>query len=239
MKNKIKTAINTIAVIILPTLCFGITEYEPEDKLFIWAESGLKLRETPDFKSKVLTNIPFGKEVICKGYKSLYDYSNNSLEVEDNIETPDGELVSFKLKGNWVQIKFENIEGYVFDAYLSKFSPPTNKDENGLFAYFKARSDTLIYLEKKNPDLDHGNDKIVFSNGIHMTNEYHPNGASFQMNIPDFSIEEAFLMIRLWDKYAYDIKQQKNGTIFIDQELGGYTIESLKNVVIISGGWSC
>ncbi len=59
------------------------------------------------------------------------------------------------------------------------------------------------------------------------------------MNMPDFSIEEAFLIIRYLDKYALEIIQKKDSGIWIGQDLGGYTIESYKNLVIISGEWSC
>ena len=235
-----KLILAIILGIVVPILSFGITEYQPEDKLFIWAESGLNLRESADSKSEVLIKIPFAEEVICKGRKSWYEYLNNSQKLKDKTETTDGKLIEIELKGSWVKVKFGSYEGFVFDSYLSRFKPSIKSNESrSVIEYFKTECDSLIYLEKKDSTLEYGRDKIVFSNGIFMTQNYHSGGSWFQMNLPDFSIEEALLIIRYLDKYAIDIKQKKDGGIWIGQDLGGYTIESYKNLVIISGEWSC
>jgi len=234
------TILKIILAIIFPISCFGITEYQSGNKLFIWAESGLNLRESADFKSNVLIKIPFAKEVICLGYKSWYEYLNDSHKLKDKTKLTNGKTIEIELKGNWVKVKFESYEGFVFDVYLSRFKPfPKKEDFLSLFDFFKEGCDSLIYLEKKGPSLEDGRDKIVFSNGIFMTKNYHSGSFEFQMNLPDFSIEEAFLIIRYLHKDAIEITQKKDGVIWIDQDSGGYTIEPYKNFVIITGEWSC
>lgn len=230
----------SILGIVFPILSFGITEYKPGDKLFVWAESGLNLRKSTDSKSKVLTKIPFAEDVICLGRKSWLEYANYSKKLKDKAKTTDGKTIEIEFKGTWVKVKFGKYEGFVFDSYLSRFEPISN-DGNlvSLFDFFKQSSDSLIYLEKKDPTLDYGRNKIAFSNGIFMTQNYRSGGSWFQMNLPDFSIEEAFLILRHLNKYAIEINQKKDGGIWIGQDLGGYTIESYKNFVIISGEWSC
>lgn len=224
--------------ITFPALCFGITEYQPGDKLFIWAVSGLNLREASDPQSKVLTKIPFAGKVICQSEKSWNSYLDNPQTIKHHTATFGGNPVEIKLKGEWVKVKFGDYEGYVFDTYLSRFQPPMASDEQqGLIEYLTAACDSVIYLEKRTRES--GRDKILFSNGIYMTHNYHSSGSWFQMILPDFSIEEAFLIIRYLDKYAHEINQKEDGEIWIGQELGGYTIESYKNIVIISGDWAC
>lgn len=218
---------------------FGITEYKPEEELYIWAESGLNLRERPDFKSEVLAKMPFGEKIICKGRKSGYDYEHNSLKIIDEIKISDNKVSKIEMEGNWVKISFRDIDGYVFDAYLSRFKPlEKEKEAESLFDYFK-KGNTYVYLEKKDSTLEYGHDKIVFSNGIFLTNNYHSGAYGFQMIITKFSKEEAWLFIRYLEKYIEGVIQDQSGNINIGKDMGGYKIETHKDITIISGEWAC
>ena len=109
-----------------------------------------------------------------------------------------------------------------------------------LFDYFKKSADSLIYLERKDSTLEYGRNKIIFSNGIFMTENYASGGFWSQINLPDFSKEEAFLLLRYLDNHSLtEIIQEEDGTIFIGDNMGGFTIEHFKNMVMISGEWSC
>lgn len=230
-----------ILCLMLPLQCFAITEYRPGDKLFVWAESGLNMRATPEFNSKILTKIPYAEVVTCKEWKYWESYFNDSQSITDKVQLPEGKYSQVQLKGDWALVKFGDYEGYVFDAYLSRFRPLPKKTGGfkDLYEYFIEESDWARYIEKRDSTSEYGRDKIVLGNGVFMTINYHPAGLAFQIHIPDCSIEEAFLIIRNLDKYAIKIIQDKEGGIFIDQEMGGYRIESFKNSVIISGAWSC
>jgi len=219
--------------------CSGITHYKAEDRLYSWAKSGLNLRVAPRFDSAVLLKIPFGQEVICKGYKYIDQYWNDSETVIDKSELTRGGAVGIKLKGTWVKISVGDLEGFVFDAYLSRFKPIKVAPKLGnIIEYFELVCDSLIYLEKKNPEFEAGVDRIVFCNGGFYRHDYYSGGSSFQLILPECSMEEAYLLIRYIDNYAFGISQQKD-EIIIDQEMGSYKIEVCNNVTIIYGGWSC
>ncbi len=235
-----KAVILTALGIILSTQCLAINEYQFGDRLFVWAKSGLNMREAPDANSKVLIKISFGGEVVCQSRKYWDDYLHNSQKINDKIELPSGKSAQIELKGSWAKVKYENYEGYVFDAYLSRFKPAKKAgNAESILGYFKNEFSPITYLEKKDSMLEYGRDKVVFSNGIFLSHNYHPSGSAFQMNVPDFSIEEAFLLIRYLDEYAIKITQSEEGGIIIFQDLGEYQIEGFKNTVIISGAWSC
>jgi hypothetical protein len=71
--------------------------------------SGLRLRENPNQKSKILTVIPFGSRV---EYLSNESYGKDTIDVELKDYTS-------KIIGTWVQVKFNKFEGYVLNSYLS------------------------------------------------------------------------------------------------------------------------
>ena len=78
MKNAI-----LITVILLVSLKgFGIGKYKEGQPLYVWAKSGLKFREKPDFKSEVVTNIPFGGEIGALELQDFYAYWRSTLKVK-------------------------------------------------------------------------------------------------------------------------------------------------------------
>jgi hypothetical protein len=220
---------------------YGILEYQPNDQLYVWAESGLNLREKPNSSSEVIAKIDFGNMIICKGKKSEDQYFNHSEIIIDQIKGSETKEFSIKMKGNWVKVSFENLEGFVFDAYLSKSKPIKLKENNevGFLDYFNLESESLNYVEKKDSLSESGREKIAFSNGKYLMIYYDPGGIGFKLIVPDFSIEEAILLIRYLDKDYTEIAQTDKGEINIEQQMGGYQIKFYENIVIINGGWGC
>ncbi len=76
--------------------------------------SSLRLRESPNQNSKILSVIPFGSRV---EYLSLESYGKDTVEVElyDNPR---------KILGTWVHVKFNKIQGYVLNTYLTYYGQP-------------------------------------------------------------------------------------------------------------------
>ena len=179
--------------------------------------------------------------VICKGRKSENQYFNQSEFITDQIKGAETKKFSIRMKGNWVKVSYKNFEGYVFDAYLSKSKPIKLKGNNevGVLDYFNLESKSLNYLEKKDSLSESGREKIAFSNGKYLKIYYDPGGIGFKLIVPDFSIEEAILLIRYLDKDFIEITQSSNGEIGIEQQMGGYQIKFYENIVIINGGWGC
>ncbi len=70
-----------------------------EKYMWVTAEEGLNLREFPQINSDKIDLIPYGAEVIIK----------NNKKVNDTVG---------KTKGNWINIVYNDREGWAFDAYL-------------------------------------------------------------------------------------------------------------------------
>ncbi len=85
---------------------------------FVIANGGLNLRSKPGVDSKKIANIPFGSSV---RYLSEKSFKTDSLYVRHS-HNKEKELI----EGNWVQVEYQNIRGYVLDFYLGY--PPDNKN---------------------------------------------------------------------------------------------------------------
>ena len=83
--------------------------YKQGDTLKIFALSGLKLRNEGNINSKVLSFMKFGEKVI------ILDTSRFN---QKNVQIIEG------FSGRWIKIKYDTIEGYAFDGYLSSLPIP-------------------------------------------------------------------------------------------------------------------
>jgi hypothetical protein len=72
--------------------------------MYVISENGLNVRAEPNIKSNKVGVLRLGSKV----------------KVEKNINSE--ELINGK-RGKWVKIYFEEIEGYIFDSYISKICP--------------------------------------------------------------------------------------------------------------------
>jgi len=73
-----------------------------------YALSGINLREDKTLNSRILLNIPYGEKVFVLNETSDY------FEVDNII-------------GNWVKVRYKDVEGYVFGGYLSVMPAPNRK----------------------------------------------------------------------------------------------------------------
>ncbi len=72
----------------------------PNETKFVFAIDGLRLRESPDIKSKSLATIPYSSEI------EIIRKTGIGLKLENN------------LSGDFVETKWKNKTGFLFDGYL-------------------------------------------------------------------------------------------------------------------------
>ncbi len=81
---------------------------------YVFASGGLNVRSEPSADSDILITIPD---------RTIIEIKNESLVTETQGEI-DGVL------GNWRQITFQNINGYIFDGFTSSIIPPNEECDN-------------------------------------------------------------------------------------------------------------
>ncbi len=90
---------------------------------YVWAKSGLSLREAPDKNAKKITTIPYGNKTtfISKVYEHLTVT----------------EFTNFEYGDIWFKINYDNQIGYAFAGYLSYLKPPKASENYDLLTYLK------------------------------------------------------------------------------------------------------
>ena len=154
------------------------------------AKSGISLRETPNTNAKLVDKIPYGGKV-----SSLID------------TFPPSVIITEGFKGTWWKVEYNNKQGYVSSSYLLPVPPPkagikTLKD------YFAQSSPTLgdkLVIKKSDASLNEMGEstltKQFFTNGMewHETQAYESGSELYVL--PDFSVEQCFLLLRILNQY--------------------------------------
>lgn len=106
--------------ILIISLLFSLNSfgqrYGVGEEMYVIADGGLNLREEPSINGAIITLLSRGSKVKIE-----------EILKNEEMELPNG------YKGKWVKILYENKQGFVFDAYLSRLSPIDflDIDENG------------------------------------------------------------------------------------------------------------
>lgn len=228
---------------ILSMLCqttsFAVESYNKGDTPFVWAKSGLKLRAAPNLEAESIKIIEFGAPVVTTHFKGFDNNTPRVEIIEDHYVLLEGKKGSFKLRGYWVEVNHGKEKGYVFDAYLSKWSPSQAElkqdgSENLIHYIKQSRS---ILKESGNREIAEGR-KIIFQDGSLLRDEYIEGGYQMRLSIPDISFEEIYLIFRHFDPYAVRISQNGHESFEIHQDTGGYTVKFLDNSIYIFGVWN-
>lgn len=217
-----KLFLTVIFAILININLFGIERYSEGDTLFNWSTK-LNLRESPNLKSNIIAQIGMGEQVIVKQNKYFKEGDHQA-----NSETKDWVIA---ITGRWVKVTYHNKNGYVFDAYLSKY----NKDQFNNDELF-TRKDTLRipdYESFYRLNKDNGIIKEI-GNGMEWGKTVY--------YVPDFSIEEAIYLIK--DKhidYKFGDRNWKvdiaNQTVKMTENDGiswkKITISKIENICVI------
>lgn len=98
--------------LLLVAPAYGLHTYlcKPGDKLFVLAQSGLRLRQAAQ-TGAVLASIPYGQAVV-------FAPQNYDEQVYDSVEN---------MMGDWIKVTYEGKTGFVFSQFLSFLPAPSSK----------------------------------------------------------------------------------------------------------------
>lgn len=186
------------------------------------AKTGLSLREQPNATAKVLEKIAYAEKLV-----TVVD------SVQPKTITTEG------FNGTWWKVKYNNKEGYLVSTYLLPVPPPkagTKKLED-YFAQVSAVNGSPVVLQKTDAALNEMGEstltKQLYKNGMewHKSQGYETGSEIFIL--PDFSIEQCYLLLRLIGQYPDLITDKdafpvKNTVTKIDNGEKGIDIEREK-----------
>ena len=147
-------------------ILFAINEYSIGDKLFVWAEGGLSLREEAGGKSKAILIIPHGAKIEALQESNIGATKDIKVQIiQESVFTneEDKTIKTFplSLSGKWLKIKYKEKEGYVFDGFLSHLKVVDNFLDYFTRNYKLLEADTAksydrSYLFSKGHSFEHG-----------------------------------------------------------------------------------
>ena len=187
----------------LLSICDLISQnYSIGDTLFSVSLNGLNLREVPIEDSKKLKMLQTGEKIIIL---------DNKVAISDSI---------FGFKGNWVKIRSidQNIDGFVFDAFISKY-PVLSKykiinelksskwETGGLYEFMteyleeyslKAFSNTDCIVEYDNGLTDQGGHSMVIrklKSGDNLIKHMYYESYATELELNNARISEVYYLI--------------------------------------------
>jgi hypothetical protein len=229
-----KSYITLLAFCLISIHSEAIDWYNPGDTLWVWAKTGLSLRESPDVKSKVLIKVKNAEKVIMLDYPDQ-QYPFELEEIKSSIQITPGEgkkeFPGYALTGYWAKVRYGEITGFVFDAFLSRLPTITgdphvaNRKEDFHVEYFKKHHKLLRKIGQ--PDYDKEDNKsirYVFDNGNMVAID--GVSAGWWKNIlftEGLSLTEGYLIYVHTLRTDFHILTRK-GTDFLEFDVGDGTV---------------
>jgi len=105
--------------------------YKTGDQLFVWAKSGLNMREGPSTDFSKIKKLNYGEKV------EVVDKNPKTKSLDLTILKKSKKHNQFILMGHWIKVKIGNTEGYVFDGYLSRLPVMKMKETKDNKPYFE------------------------------------------------------------------------------------------------------
>lgn len=228
-----------------------------QDTLYVYAESGLTLRNAGSPTSEKLGVIPFGAEVVLTGI-----YSDTvEVQVLPSVPTDEGKdatrSLAYVMCDVYREVEYNGQKGFVYGGYLSRYSPTISEDSNDrVAAWLSARPggmDTLIDGRNKDSEwrllLSAGND-ISYRQG------YVDGGTSETIVLPEGSLTEGYLLAnRLYrldegpnwqnipsaeaDGLPELLVAQDDDSLWFTSYNGEVEITVVNGMVVIYWSWSC
>ncbi|RYG41993.1 MAG: SH3 domain-containing protein [Chitinophagaceae bacterium] len=176
---------------------FSLLVSAQENSLYVAAKTGLNMREKPDPAARVIVKIPYGTGVMIQ----YAGEESKRVEVEG-------------LLGYWKKVIYNNQAGYIIDAYLLPLPPPVNTVKS-MKEYFRqvstAFGDSLM--------VSYGSPDHAEDGGSQLVKQLYKNGSEWQAFtgyeynsmtyfLPHFTMQQAFLLIRLIPEFAQYIDEK-------------------------------
>ncbi len=187
-----------IQVLILMLLCLDFqsvnanSTYDWGDTLYVWAKSGLNMREGPGTDFPKMKKLEYGEKV-----QVIDDYLR-STPLSLTILRKNKRHNQFKLKGHWVRVKIGSREGYVFDGYLSRLPAMEIRQTNDghVFEHFNeyAKREFGIDSTALNADsIKNYRERYIYKNGMEWKD---PQSECYfaSLDLGKISFNEAYLI---------------------------------------------
>lgn len=233
------------------------------ERYYVWAPSGLNVRESPQKDGKIIGRLDFG-EFIEKDFLDIEVESDDPYKISEIgiksqiIPEEDGKKVkkpAIKIIGNFVEILYKGKKGFVFSGYLSRL--PTFKviEKSKDHTIFESEIEYLkrVFDSKNNFKLDSINNGNYtpygenFGSRIYYVTDNNGKGIHYHLCFYDFTINEILLFsLATLDAFGidnpefYGIEQSEENIIYFwPAPLGSVSIKKFGQLIVMEVWGSC
>lgn len=178
---------NLICILVISFATFSVkADTIPQiERANVYAISGLSLRAIPNLEGQTLKVIPFGESV------QIVDKTSKSQSIE-------------WMSGNWIKVKYQGLEGYIFDGFTSDLPFPmmtfelTQEDLDlsyPLLAWAEYHFDQMGEADTIHREGQYGLVQYL-EDGIQLKREDSDYHFKASIIIPDRHISEAYNLLR-------------------------------------------
>ena len=193
------------------SVCFSQSVY------YAAAKAGLSMREQPGTAAKILEKIPYGEKLVI--------VPNTEQQVA---------IATEGFNGFWWKVKYNEMVGYIVNSYVLPLPAPKTgtKTLNDYFSQVSSATGNPLVIKKSDATLNEMGEstltKQLYKNGMEWHRWEGYESASELYLLPDFTIEQCFLLVRLISQYPdlisdKDVFPSKNSTL--KNPTGDKTIE--------------
>ena len=231
----------------------GTSMYAEGTILKVWAVNGLNMRDGPGRDFPVSRKLHYGDEV------KVTDPFIGDFPMSIKVIDKKGKDQDFELKGNWVRVMLADVEGYVFDGYLSRLPVirlnAITRDRKGHMVceteYIETYLNRKFDLEKESQEeLSENERELFFEEGVSYYEGGNEGCGWSGLKLKDLSINEGYLIYNLMfniesnvnkDDFDFKIEKDEDGTmrIMLIDDFSVFTLEFDADGVVVRSEGCC
>lgn len=245
-------------------MCCCIQIKSQAETYYCWAMSGLLVRDEPKQYANVIGKLDYGQKIEISD-----EYRHNGIfhkvEFLPGLRKKEESTDDIYLEDYWVSIEYNNVEGFVFAGYLSRW-PTFNLIKKSTFTYSENLSSYLIRAFGNNPNEIQKRDTNYFDNitrsiivkpGIGIIDFHSEKGFGGQYVFTNLTMNEALLLVyHLFSMHSYKLPSNPEevnygehyfGISYTDENIeinfpepgGTITIQKIEAVIVVTYFGSC
>jgi hypothetical protein len=182
--------------LLFPFLLTAQSEDGYPDK-YVWAKSGLTMRDAGNSSGKKLLIVPFGAAVTPTGISGTQTNVTALPSVSYKTQWGNSKSVPYIMHDSYIEVVYQGKTGFVYNGYLSAYSPSTGTESNTDFTAWMAQQFGA-------PKVISGEDLVIqdgrwqsvqlYPAGVMHTNVEYEGGGSMTFVFPVGSINDGYLI---------------------------------------------
>lgn len=187
---KILTCLFMKKIIVSALMLFFYVASFSQQTYYAAAKSGLSMREQPSTSAKVLEKIPYGDKLVTVAG----DANQPAISTEG-------------FNGFWWKVTYNNKTGYIVSSYVLPTPAPKagTKKLADYFTQVSTANGSPLVIKKSDPALNETGEstitKQLYKNGMEWQEMRGYEFGSDVYMLPDFTIEQCYLLVRLIGQY--------------------------------------